>query len=190
MSNGRSATRAPIGPSGPRRAAKGPTKAVGTAGTAPVPADRGERPGGTAPKHGVPAHGIQGAVDRTYRFAEAWAPTSARVLLGLVLTWFGYHELVAPLLWTGYIPVLSATSHVSEVLVLAHGWVLLVLAVALVAGIAPRLAALVAAVLLFEIVVSLAVAGGLSDLVLRDVGVLGLALSVAGTRRQRLLLRR
>jgi len=122
--------------------------------------------------------------------AEAWAPTSARVLLGLVLAWFGYHELVSPGLWTGYVPVLSATSHASELLVLAHGWILLMLSVALIAGIVPRMAAVVASALLVEIVISLSISGGLSDLVLRDVGVLGLSLSVIGAKRQRLLLQR
>jgi hypothetical protein len=52
----------------------------------------------------------------------------ARVLLGLVLAWFGYHELVAPRLWTGYVPGVAAASQVAVVLVLVHGWVLLVLA--------------------------------------------------------------
>ena len=57
--------------------------------------------------------------------------------------------------------------------VLAHGWVLLMLAVALMAGIATRLAAGIAAITLLEIVVWLAVTASLSDLVLRDLGVLG-----------------
>lgn len=121
--------------------------------------------------------------------AEAWAPTVARLLLGLVLLWFGYHELVSPGLWTGYVPIISTTSHSAQVLVLAHGWMLLVLAVALLGGVAPRLAAAVAAMMLLEIVISLSVTGGLSDLVLRDVGVLGLAIATTGATRQRLLLR-
>ena len=119
----------------------------------------------------------------------AWAPTVARLLLGLVLLWFGYHELVTPGLWTGYVPVVSTTSRAAQVLVLAHGWVLLVLAVALLGGVAPRLAAGIAVVLLLEIVISLAVTG-VTDLVLRDVGVLGLAIGVTGATRQRLLLLR
>jgi uncharacterized membrane protein YphA (DoxX/SURF4 family) len=110
------------------------------------------------------------------------------MLLGLVLLWFGYHELVDPGMWTGYVPVFSATSNIAQILVLAHGWLLLVLAVALLAGIAPRVAASLAALLLLEIIISLGV-HGLSDLVLRDVGVFGLALAVAGAAHQRLLLR-
>jgi uncharacterized membrane protein YphA (DoxX/SURF4 family) len=127
-------------------------------------------------------------VDRAEQLAGEWAPTVARVLLGLVLAWFGYHELVQPSLWTGYIAVVSATSSLAAVLVLAHGWLLLMLAVAMVAGIAPRAVAAAAAILLLEIVISLTVTGGLSDLTLRDVGVLGLAVALTGRHTHRLVL--
>ena len=120
--------------------------------------------------------------------AADWAPTVARVLLGLVLLWFGYHELVLPGEWTGYVPVISESSSLAIILVLAHGWVLLVLAAALLVGIAPRAAAAIASVLLLEIVISLAVTG-LSDTTLRDLGVLGLALCLTGCKNQRLVLR-
>jgi uncharacterized membrane protein YphA (DoxX/SURF4 family) len=121
---------------------------------------------------------------------EAWALALARILLGLVLAWFGYHELDAPLAWTGYVPALSPASHLAEVLVLAHGWLLLVLATALVAGVVPRAAAVLASLVVAEIVISLAVSSGLSDLVLRDVGVLGLGVAVAAVRHRKLVLTR
>ena len=124
----------------------------------------------------------------TVDLAADWAPTVARIMLGLVLLWFGYHELVLPGEWTGYVPVVSASSPVAIILVLAHGWVLLVLAAALLAGIAPRAAAAIASMLLLEIVISLAVTG-VSDTTLRDVGVLGLAVCLTGCRNQRLVLR-
>jgi len=152
------------------------------------------RPMGTVPGARRPV-GSRASENRptlssVYRWAETWAPTAARALLGLVLAWFGYHELVAPGLWTGYVPLLSPTSNVAEVLVLLHGWALLVLAAALIVGVAPRLAAAVAALLLLQIVASLAISHGFSDLVLRDIGVLGLSLAIVGQRAQRLLLRR
>jgi uncharacterized membrane protein YphA (DoxX/SURF4 family) len=111
-------------------------------------------------------------------------------LLGLVLAWFGYHELVQPALWTGYVPLAPATSTMAVMAVLVHGWLLLVLAVALIAGVATRLASGVAALLLLEIVVSLAITGGLSDLTMRDLGVLGLAVLLASGTRQRMVLTR
>jgi hypothetical protein len=72
--------------------------------------------------------------------------------------------------------------------VLAHGAVLFVLAVALLAGIAPRTAAAVGALLVLEIVISLAVQG-INDIVVRDLGILGLAIAVAAIPQQRLMLR-
>jgi hypothetical protein len=123
------------------------------------------------------------------QLADAWAPTAGRVLLALVLAWFGYHELVQPSLWTGYVPLVSGSTLV-VLLVLAHGWMLVMLAVAMFAGIAVRVVAAVSVALLLEIVVSLTISSGLSDLVLRDVGVLGLAVCLTATTRQRLLLSR
>jgi hypothetical protein len=147
---------------------------------APPPASRVTNPGRTAP----PGRG-----EWAGQLAADWAPTAGRVLLGLVLAWFGYHELVQPSLWTGYVPVVSGSALV-VLLVLAHGWLLLMLAVALFAGIAVRAVAAVSVVLLLQIVTSLTISSGLSDLVLRDVGVLGLAVCLTATTRQRLVLSR
>jgi hypothetical protein len=121
--------------------------------------------------------------------AAEWAPTAGRLLLGLVLAWFGYHELVQPSWWAGYVPVVSGST-LAVLLVLAHGWLLLMLAVAMFAGIAIRAVAAVVVALLLQIVTSLTISGGLSDLVLRDVGVLGLAVCLTATTRQRLVLSR
>ncbi|NNN13133.1 MAG: hypothetical protein HKL81_05215 [Acidimicrobiaceae bacterium] len=117
-----------------------------------------------------------------------WGFIAARVLLGIVLLWFGYHELVVPGLWTGYVPIISQTSHLAQILVLTHGWILTILAVSLIFGIAPRLASLLTAILMVEIIITLVATAGLSDLVLRDVGVLGLALALLGRAHNRLVL--
>jgi uncharacterized membrane protein YphA (DoxX/SURF4 family) len=151
---------------------------------------------GRTGKPGTTARGVKPAqepaaaraVDDIRGIAESWAPTVGRVLLGLVLAWFGYHELVQPAVWTGYVPFVHSASAGAIILVLAHGWLLLVTAVALIAGIMTRAAAAVAALLLAEIVIWLTISAGLSDLTLRDVGVLGLALCLCGATRQRLTL--
>jgi uncharacterized membrane protein YphA (DoxX/SURF4 family) len=148
-------------------------------------ATRGGQP--AAEPAAAPGSGIRAQASA---LASDWAPVVGRILLALVLAWFGYHELVRPGLWAGYVPVLSPASSLAIVAVLIHGWLLLMLAVALAAGIATRLAALLAAVLLAEIVISLTVTGGLSDLTLRDVGVLGLAITLTGVSQRRLVLRR
>ena len=131
---------------------------------------------------------LPSVAERAAAIAAEWAPAAGRILLGVVFAWFGYHELVLPGEWTQYVPVVSESSSLAVILVLAHGWVLLVTAAALVAGIAPRAAAAVASVLMLEIVIALAVTG-LSDTALRDVGVLGLAVCLTGVRHQRLVLR-
>ena len=127
-------------------------------------------------------------MEQADRLAGEWAPTVGRILLGLVLAWFGYHELVQPQLWTGYVPWVSTTSSVAVALVLIHGWVLLMLAVAIIAGVLLRLAAALAALTLLEIVISLTITGGLTDITLRDVGVLGLAIILTGDTWQRAVL--
>ncbi len=132
--------------------------------------------------------GWRGAAERAGEVGAQWAPTVGRVLLGLVLAWFGYHELLLPGEWTGYVPVINETSNLAIIAVLVHGWLLFVLAVALVAGIAPRVSAAISSILLLEIVVSLSV-NGLSNDSLRDLGVLGLAVCLTGCRNQRLVLR-
>jgi len=155
------------------------------------PANRRPGPARAAVSRGSPDDGRAAVARVGVRVAElaaSWAPTAGRVLLGLVLAWFGYHELMQPALWTGYVPGVHAASATAIALVLAHGWVLLLLAVALVAGIAPRAAAGLAALLIAQIVVWLWASAGLSDLTLRDVGVLGLALCITGRTEQRFVL--
>lgn len=176
-------------------------RTVTGARTRPVGGGGGARPGG-----GVGGEAVAGtrasrvgsqAVRREGKLiagaqalAAEWGPTIGRVLLGLVLAWFGYHELVQPQLWTGYVPFVSTTSTVAVVAVLVHGWVLLMLAVAIIVGVALRLAAALAALALLEIVISLIITGGLTDLTLRDVGVLGLAITLTAGTKQRAALTR
>ncbi|HVC23404.1 MAG TPA: hypothetical protein VNH82_08285 [Candidatus Dormibacteraeota bacterium] len=94
-----------------------------------------------------------------------------------------------PSQWTGYVPIISQTSHLALAMVLLHGWLLSVLGVALVLGVAARLAAGVSALLLLEIVLSLSFTGGVSDIVARDLGVFGLAVAVFASDREMWVLR-
>lgn len=112
----------------------------------------------------------------------------ARICLGLVMAWFGIHELLQPTLWTGYVPFVSSGSGLALGAVLVHGWILTTLGIALVFGVLPRLAGAVSAVVMLEIVLGLAT-HGLSDIVARDVGVLGLALAVAANPHRRWTIR-
>jgi len=169
---------------GPRSPVTLPIPSPGPAGPEPPPPAEAGRPGAAAPE----AARDLTLAGRAAAITADWAPTAGRILLGVVFAWFGYHELLQPGQWTQYVPVISESSSLAIICVLAHGWVLLVLAAALVAGIAPRASAALASLLMLEIVISLAVTG-LSDTALRDVGVLGLAVCLAGSRNQRLVLR-
>jgi uncharacterized membrane protein YphA (DoxX/SURF4 family) len=152
-------------------------------------AERPKQPVNPVPPSVVPPAAARHAIlDRVSAITAEWAPTAGRILLGVVFAWFGYHELLNPGQWTQYVPVISESSSLAVILVLAHGWVLLMLAAALVAGIAPRIAAAIASVVMLEIVIAL-IASGWSDTALRDVGVLGLAVCLTGVRHQRLVLR-
>ena len=148
----------------------------------------GPPPPARAAEPARPAEPPLAVTDRVAAFAAEWAPAAGRILLGVVFAWFGYHELLQPGQWTQYVPVISESSSLAIISVLVHGWVLLVLAAALIAGIAPRASAAVASVLMLEIVIAL-MATGLSDTALRDVGVLGLAVALTGATHQRLVLR-
>jgi uncharacterized membrane protein YphA (DoxX/SURF4 family) len=174
---------------GRNAARKAATRKAATRNAATRNATRNAAARNAAATGTTPSSPLRDIAARAGDLAEEWAPIVGRVALGLVLAWFGYHELVRPGEWTGYVPVISPSSSLAIILVLAHGWVLLVLAVALVAGIAPRAAAAVSGIAMLEIVISLTVSGGLSDLILRDLGVFGLAVCLTGCRRQRLVLR-
>ena len=128
-------------------------------------------------------------VSSGWSWVEEWAPTAARIILGLVFVWFGANELLQPHLWTGYVPLLPSDATITVLLVQLHGGLLWLLATALLVGIAPRTAALISALMMIEIILLLLIGHGVSDIVARDFGVLGLALATFGTGRQRLLLR-
>lgn len=119
---------------------------------------------------------------------QEWTSTLAREILGAICLWFGVNELIQPHLWTGYVPFVPATGTLIVVLVLLHGAFLFVLGVALVFGIAPRVAALMMGLLLMEIILDLTVGHGVNDIAVRDLGILGLSLAVIGSTRQRLML--
>ncbi len=173
-----------------RWASGGPRSPVAERPKPPVnPVPVNPVPVNPAPESAAPPAVAQHVIlERVAAITAEWAPTAGRILLGVVFAWFGYHELLNPGQWTQYVPVISESSSLAMILVLAHGWILLMLAAALVAGIAPRIAAAIASVVMLEIVIALIVTGW-SDTALRDVGVLGLAVCLTGVKHQRLVLR-
>jgi len=109
-----------------------------------------------------------------------------RVGLGFVLAWFGIQELRNPSEWAVFVPSFvsdHAPVAVNE-LVLLHGFLLLVAAAAIVLGLVYLLGCLLAVGLVVDIIFGLWLDGGVSDLVIRDIGLLALtgALAMDPTR--------
>jgi hypothetical protein len=105
-----------------------------------------------------------------------------RLGLAFVLGWFGVQELRSPSQWAVFVP--SFVGNISPVsvndLVLVHGFFLLLASCSIVAGLLYLPGCLLAMGLLAEILFGLWWdSGGISDLVIRDVGLFALAVALA-----------
>jgi hypothetical protein len=103
-----------------------------------------------------------------------------RLGLGFVLCWFAVQELRTPSDWTVFVPgfVTDASPVAVEKLVLLHGLMLLLAATSIVLGLFYRPGSLLASVLILEILFGLWWDDGVNDLVVRDVGLLALAVAL------------
>jgi hypothetical protein len=104
-----------------------------------------------------------------------------RLALGFVLGYFGVQELRNPSDWTVFVPNFMAHRYPGQVehLVLLHGFLLLTAAFAVGLGLCFLLGCLLATGMLIEVVFGLWIdGGGISDLVIRDIGLLGLAIGL------------
>lgn len=152
--------------------------ATRTAGRAPVPRSKaGASPSG---QYSVGDDQI-GWLGSLLEWASGWGGIAARMALGVVFGYFAVQELLAPHLWTLYVPVLKPTSALAVGAVEVHGWLLLMLAGSLLMGVLPRLAGAIGAVVMAEIVIALSV-NGVNAIGMRDLGVLGLSLAVMAQR--------
>lgn len=78
--------------------------------------------------------------------------------------------------WTGYVPHALASFASSVPLVLLHGWVLFVLAVAALVDLLPSIVSWITVAMMTEVVAGLALTSGATSILVRDIGVLALAL--------------
>jgi hypothetical protein len=104
-----------------------------------------------------------------------------RLGLGFVMAWFGAHELHSPGEWTVFVPKFVAGISpigVNDLIVL-HGFFLVLAAAAVLLGVFYVAGSVLAIGLMAEIVFGLWYDGGVSDLVIRDIGLLGLAVALA-----------
>lgn len=107
-------------------------------------------------------------------------PLVMRAFLGFVLLWFGVNELLDPRYWSGYVPpiVLQFFPFSVNVFVQAHGIVLSLLGLALFFKIYVRLTGFITMAVLLSIISGLIVTDGFNEIVVRDIGLFGLALAM------------
>lgn len=102
----------------------------------------------------------------------------SRLALAVILVGFGLWEIIQPAYWTAFVPSFLSGVAPAETLVFLHGIVLLVIGAAIFSGFYLRIASVLAALVMVEIIGVLLLESGFTDLIIRDVVVLLLALSL------------
>lgn len=104
-----------------------------------------------------------------------------RITLGFILAWFGVQQVLNPSEWTDFIPaIISGYSPIAAVdLILLHGIFLLIAATGIILGLFFVGSCLLAAGIFFEIILALLLTGNNGSLIVRDVGLLVLAIALA-----------
>ena len=104
-----------------------------------------------------------------------------RLAMAFVLSWFGIQELRSPAEWAVFVPnFVSDHSPIAiNDLIIIHGFLLLVAAAAIFFGVFHLLGSLLAMGLLADIILGLWLNDGINDLVIRDLGLMGLAAALA-----------
>ncbi len=98
--------------------------------------------------------------------------------LAIVLSYFGVSEIFSPQDWTAFAPAFLGTGNLVIALVITHGILLSMAAAALILNYHRKIMSAAVILLLLEIVANLVVQSGFSDVVIRDIGLLGAAISL------------
>ncbi len=104
---------------------------------------------------------------------KEYAPAVARIGLSLVFLWFGINQLINPALFEGYVPAFLGT--IAHAVVLGNGIAEVILGLLLFAGLFTRIVALLLAIHLAAITISL----GFGEIAVRDFGLFCATLAVA-----------
>lgn len=107
-------------------------------------------------------------------------PLVMRVSLGFVLGWFGVNEILNPVYWSGYVPPLAESlwPFGLNLFVQLHGAILSILGLSLLINKYIRYAGFVSVGVLVTIIGGLIMLNGFNEIVVRDIGLLGLALAI------------
>ena len=103
-----------------------------------------------------------------------------RLSLAFVFGWFGINEILNPGYWSGYVPPMAAEIIPIPILpfVQGHGAVLTFLAICFLFRFQLRYTGILAVLVLLSIIGGLISMNGFDEVVVRDIGLLGLALSI------------
>lgn len=99
--------------------------------------------------------------------------------LGFVVIWFGVNEVTNPSDWAVFIPEFLSGIATATSLVVVHGIVLIVTGLMLVFNWKRRLGAGIIALMILSIIFTLFMSEGLTEIVVRDIGLFGAALALA-----------
>jgi hypothetical protein len=99
--------------------------------------------------------------------------------LAFVAAWFGLHELFQPGDWVVFAPAFLGQGSFAIALVIVHGIILTTCAFFLVLNYYRRVAGIVLVLVFIEIITGLIFASGFSDIAVRDIGLLGMALAIS-----------
>ena len=98
--------------------------------------------------------------------------------LGFVIIWFGINEILSPQDWVIFVPSFINSPLLASVLVVAHGALLTISGLSLFLNIYRKISATIVSCMLLEIILNLITASGLSDIAVRDIGLLGATLAL------------
>ncbi|MDE2037739.1 MAG: hypothetical protein KGI69_00745 [Patescibacteria group bacterium] len=112
---------------------------------------------------------------------SAIASAVLRWALAFTVAWFGWSEIWSPGDWSVFVPAYLGLGQgdIALYAVIAHGTVLCSAGLALVLAYRVRFMAGLIAFMLLAIVADLILQSGLTDIAVRDIGLLGLALGIA-----------
>ena len=98
--------------------------------------------------------------------------------LAFVSLWFGVKEISSPEAWTAFVPSFLGTGKTLVYLVVFHGIALTLSGLAVLFNFHRRIAAGILALMILQIIVEFFSNSGLSETVVRDIGLFGMALAL------------
>ena len=100
--------------------------------------------------------------------------------LGFVVSWFGSNEILHPASWTVFVPNFLGFlgDQIIIYLVMFHGVLLIICGLGLVFNFYRRIAAFIIFLMLLDIIITLFLEEGLDEIVVRDIGLAGMAFAL------------